>query len=57
MMFNTLGLLDTRPVLALTYGAINLPVALWLLLPVFGPRATDQEESAMLDGASRIFVM
>ncbi len=46
------GTRDTHVALILTYTAINLPVAVWLLLPVFGDVATPEEESAMLDGAS-----
>jgi multiple sugar transport system permease protein len=50
--------LDTHFALIFTYTAANLPVAVWLLLPVFGNMATSQEESAQLDGAShfRIFL-
>ena len=50
--------LDTHFVLIFTYTAANLPVAVWLLLPVFGNMATSQEEAAQLDGAShfRIFL-
>jgi multiple sugar transport system permease protein len=46
------GGLDTHFTLIFTYTAANLPVAVWLLLPVFGNTATPQEESAQLDGAS-----
>lgn len=31
-------------------------MALWLLRPVFGPSASEQEEAALLDGASRFRV-
>jgi multiple sugar transport system permease protein len=48
------GLLDTRSLLAGVYAAVNLPVAVWLLLPFFGDRMTDQEEAAFLDGASHM---
>ena len=48
--------LDTRFALIFTYAAINLPVVVWLLQPVFGPRATEQEEAAQLDGASRLAI-
>ena len=53
-----LGSLDTRYFLALTYAAINLPVAIWLLQPVLGTTPSEQEEAAQLDGAShaRIFL-
>jgi multiple sugar transport system permease protein len=50
------GTLDTRLALVLTYGAANLPVAVWLLRPVFGSRASQQEEAATLDGASHMQV-
>ena len=52
------GTLDTYFALIFTYTAANLPVAVWLLLPVFGNIATSQEEAAQLDGAShfRIFL-
>src|SRR5205085_4035001 len=36
-----------------TYTASNLPVAIWLLRPVFGDLVTEQEEAALVDGASR----
>lgn len=47
------GTLDTHFALIFAYTAANLPVAVWLLLPVFGNMATSQEEAAQLDGASR----
>lgn len=52
------GAVDTHFALIFTYTAANLPVAVWLLLPVFGNMATSQEEAAQLDGAShfRIFL-
>ncbi len=57
LMAQATGLLDTRTALVLTYSAINLPVAIWLLLPVFGNRATDQEEAALLEGVSHIYIL
>ena len=58
MMALYTGSLDTHFALIFTYTAANLPVAVWLLLPVFGNMATSQEEAAQLDGAShfRIFL-
>lgn len=47
------GTLDTRFALIFTYTAANLPVAVWLLQPVLGDVATDVEDAAQLDGASR----
>lgn len=52
MMAQRTGLLDSRGLLAAVYTAFNLPVALLLLVPVFGLRATDEEEAARVDGAS-----
>lgn len=53
-MAQATGMSDTRVVLILTYASVNLPVVVWLILPVFGPRATEQEEAAQLDGASHL---
>lgn len=57
MMAHRTGLLDTRAALIFTYSAINLPVATWLLLPVFGKRPTDQEEAAQLEGVSHLCIL
>ncbi len=54
LMARYTGTLDTRFVLIFTYTAANLPVAVWLLRPIFGNTATDQEEAAQLDGASHL---
>lgn len=57
LMAQTLGLLDTHVFMIAVYTAINLPVAVWLLQPVFGNRATEQEDAATLDGASKLQVL
>lgn len=54
MMAVASGTRDTWAVMIFVYTAINVPVAVWLLLPVLGPRATEQEEAAQLDGASHL---
>jgi multiple sugar transport system permease protein len=46
------GLLDSDLALILTYTAINLPIAIWLLRPILGSKPTEQEDAARLDGAS-----
>ena len=56
MMATYTGMLDTRFALIFTYMAANLPVAVWLLQPIFGERATEQEEAAQLDGASHMMI-
>ncbi|HTZ68394.1 MAG TPA: carbohydrate ABC transporter permease [Roseiarcus sp.] len=57
VMAQRVGALDTRSILILTYTAANLPVAVWLLLPVLGSGATDLEEAAQLDGASHFRIL
>ncbi len=57
VMFQTAGLLDTHVALITAYAAINLPVAVWLLQPVIGLRATEQEEAAQLEGASHLSIL
>ncbi len=57
LMAQLTGLLDSRTALILTYAAINLPVATWLLLPVFGKRATEQEEAGLLEGLSHVQIL
>jgi multiple sugar transport system permease protein len=58
VMFQQLGLLDTRIALIVTYMTINLPIVVWLMYDFFVGVPKDLEESASLDGASRyrIFV-
>jgi multiple sugar transport system permease protein len=56
VMAQLTGTLDTRFALIFAYTAVNLPVAVWLMQPVLGPRATDQEEAALLDGASHVVI-
>jgi multiple sugar transport system permease protein len=57
MMAQATGTRDTLSALVLIYTAVNLPVALWLLHPVFGPRATEHEEAAQIDGASHVTIL
>lgn len=52
-----LGTRDTLGFLTLVYAAINLPVAVWLMLPLLGPRASEQEEAAQIDGASHLSIL
>jgi multiple sugar transport system permease protein len=46
------GLLDTHWLLIMLYTAANIPVAMWLMRPVFGEKALEQEEAAWLDGST-----
>lgn len=56
VMFQQLGLLDTRAALVATYTAINLPIVVWLTRDFFAGIPIDLEESAELDGASKFRV-
>ena len=56
VLSNMVGLLDSLSLMIGVYAAINLPVALWLLVPVLGDKASEQEEAAQLDGASHALV-
>lgn len=54
LMFQQLGLIDTRAALIISYAVINLPIVVWLMYDFFRSIPIDLEESAQLDGASRI---
>lgn len=54
VMFQQVRLLDTHVALILTYTAVNLPIVVWLMYDFFVSIPKDLEESAELDGASRI---
>jgi multiple sugar transport system permease protein len=56
MMFQSVRLLDTHIALILCYTVVNLPIAVWLMYDFFASIPIDLEESAQLDGASRLTV-
>lgn len=53
VVFQQLGLLDTRTALILTYTAVNLPIVVWLMRDYFMSIPLELEECAAIDGASR----
>ncbi len=53
VLFQHLGLLDTRTALVITYVAVNTPIVVWLMRDFFHSIPLELEESAMIDGASR----
>jgi multiple sugar transport system permease protein len=57
MVAHFAGSLDTQRALIFTYSAINLPVAVWLLLPIIGQRAKEQEEAALLEGVGHLYIL
>ena len=54
MMFQSVRLLDTHIALILAYTVVNLPIVVWLMHDFFASIPIDLEESAQLDGASRL---
>jgi multiple sugar transport system permease protein len=56
MMFQQVGLLDTHLALILCYTVVNLPIVVWLMHDFFAGVPIDLEESAQLDGASRLTI-
>ena len=53
VVFQHLGLLDTRTALVITYIAVNIPIVVWLMRDFLSGIPLELEESAMIDGASR----
>lgn len=54
MMFQSVKLLDTHIAIILTYAVVNLPIVIWLMYDFFTSIPIELEESAQLDGATRI---
>lgn len=54
MMFQNVQLLDTHLALILTYTVVNLPIVVWLMYDFLLSIPIDLEESAQLDGATRL---
>jgi multiple sugar transport system permease protein len=57
ILFQQVGLLNTRAALIITYTAVNLPLAVWFLRDYFQTIPIELEESAFIDGASRFQVL
>jgi len=54
LMFRVAGLIDTRQGMILAYTVFNLPFAVWIMRDFFAGLPVDLEESALIDGASRL---
>jgi len=52
ILFQRLGMLDTRPALIITYVAANLPIVVWLMRDYLQSVPIELEECAAIDGAS-----
>jgi multiple sugar transport system permease protein len=53
VLFQKVGLLDTRPALIITYVAVNVPIVVWLMRDFFDSIPLELEEAALVDGCSR----
>ncbi len=56
VLFNRLHMLDKLPTLILIYAAMNTPLVVWLLWDFFADLPIEVEESALVDGCSRLGV-
>ena len=57
VLFNGVGLLDSRLGLILANAAITAPITVWLLKAFFDAIPIEIEEAAMVDGCSRLSVL
>lgn len=56
MMFQNVRMLDTHAALIISYTVVNLPIVIWLMHDFFAGIPIDLEESAQLDGATRLTI-
>ena len=57
IMFQKVGLLDTHFALVITYAVVNLPIVVWIMYDFMNKIPIDLEESAQLDGASKLRIL
>jgi multiple sugar transport system permease protein len=57
LMYRDLGLLDTREGLAIAYCAFSVPFVVWVMRDFFLGLPVEIEESALIDGCSRLGVL
>jgi len=57
LLYRQLNLLDTRQGLVLVYCAFNIPFVVWMMRDFFRSIPMEIEESAMIDGCSRVGVL
>jgi multiple sugar transport system permease protein len=54
LLFATYRLMDTFPGLILSYSALNLPLAIWMLIGFFEDFPQELQDQAMVDGCSEV---
>ena len=57
LLYRTLNLLDTRQGLVLVYCAFSIPFVVWMMRDSFRSLPVEIEESALIDGCSRVGVL
>jgi multiple sugar transport system permease protein len=57
LLYRSLSLLDTRTGLVLVYCAFSIPFVVWMMRDFFRSLPVEIEESAMIDGCSRVGVL
>jgi multiple sugar transport system permease protein len=57
ILFQQIGMLDTPQALIIAYCAANLPIVVWFMRDYFQTLPIELEESAFIDGASRLQVL
>jgi len=57
VMFSQLKLLDTRTALIIVYASGSIPFVVWIMRDFFATIPVEIEESAMIDGASRLLII
>jgi multiple sugar transport system permease protein len=56
VMAKAFNVLDTKALLILVYAAVHVPVVAWLCVPVIGFKRSEQEDAALLEGASNFLI-
>ncbi len=54
ILFNGMSLTDTRAALIISYLTFTIPLAVWMMIGFFEDIPIDLEESAMIDGSTRL---
>lgn len=57
LLLSRLGMLNTRPTLVLLYLTMTLPFVIWVMQGYFGSLSKTYEESASIEGCSRLQVL
>ncbi len=57
VLFNSLKLIDTLPALIVSYLTFSIPLSIWMMTGFFADVHPELEESAMIDGCTRLQAM